>query len=219
MTVRNVFTKAVFISLVSHVTFFSIFSLSFGNRIPALDCAAVSFWGQLLSRSQVLQPASLGPRLKDSLRAKTAAGNDLILPKKNAASLDKPAPDAGLEPYQLKPALALSFAAQKPDFAEKPGVFLFTAKRKEPLLLFHPALPYGFNLYFKDRQVAHVELDFNIESKGRRTLITVKRKISSGNLEVDLLSARYIGHYLFIQHSRFLPDRWQTVKIDLSAHD
>jgi len=47
----------------------------------------------------------------------------------------------------------------------------------------------------------------------------IKRKISSGNLEVDLLTMRYIGHYLFIQQKRFTPNNWQTVKIDLSEKE
>ena len=83
----------------------------------------------------------------------------------------------------------------------------------------HPLLPHDFALYFKDRQIAHVELEFNFVSSRQPAVAVIKRKISSGNLEVDLLSMRYIGHYLFIQQTKFAPNSWRTVKIDLSAKD
>jgi hypothetical protein len=217
MTAKSIFTKTLFISLLGHITLFGIFSVSFGNRLPQLDYAAVYFWGQLLRNSQVLGPEpAVVSRLKPVLQLPVASENKLILPKGNTLAPDKVTTAAGSSAYRLKPALALSFAAQKSGFVDAPGTFSFTPKKREPLLLFHPLLPYDFTLYFKDRQIAHVELMFNIESRGRRSVIMVKRKISSGNLEVDLLSARYIGHYLFIQQSRFLTDKWQTVKIDLS---
>jgi hypothetical protein len=89
-------------------------------------------------------------------------------------------------------------------------------QQKESVLVFHPLLPYQLQLYFKDRQTVHIELMFNIISGRENKAIVVKRKISSGNLEADLLSLRYISHYLFIQRARFQPNNWQTVKIDLS---
>jgi hypothetical protein len=57
---------------------------------------------------------------------------------------------------------------------------------------------------------------FKVDSSGGRNSLEIKRKISSGNLEVDLLSMRYLSPYLFIQQNRFTPNNWQTVKIDLS---
>ena len=88
--------------------------------------------------------------------------------------------------------------------------------RRTQEILFHPLLPYSFPLYFKDRQVAHVELLFKILQDKLRSYILVKRKISSGNLEVDLLSVRYISHYLFLRQAAFAPGAWQVVKVDLS---
>lgn len=83
--------------------------------------------------------------------------------------------------------------------------------------MFYPRLPHYFNLYFRHRQAAHIELMFNISASATASSIIIKRKISSGNLEVDLLSIRYIGNYLFIEQSRFPHNTWQTVKIDLST--
>jgi hypothetical protein len=54
-------------------------------------------------------------------------------------------------------------------------------------------------------------------SGDKRNSILVKRRISSGNLEADLLSMRYISRYLFMQQRGFVPNKWQTVKIDLST--
>ena len=74
----------------------------------------------------------------------------------------------------------------------------------------------AIQLYFKDRQLAHIELAFNIISGQKINPVVVKRKISSGNLEADLLSMRYISHYLYIQQAAFPSDVWQEVKIELS---
>jgi hypothetical protein len=86
--------------------------------------------------------------------------------------------------------------------------------------MFYPRLPEHFLLFFKDRQVVHIELMYNVAPRYKTNVITLKRKISSGNLEADLLSMRYIEHYLFIGQTKFVKNKWQTVKIDLSAkHD
>ena len=83
--------------------------------------------------------------------------------------------------------------------------------------MFYPRLPPYFSLYFKDRQVAHMELMFKITSSLKNSSISIKRKISSGNLEADLLCMRYINHYLFVQQGIFTSGDWQAVKIELSA--
>ena len=41
----------------------------------------------------------------------------------------------------------------------------------------------------------------------------------SGNLEADLLSMRYINHYLSVQQQMFPVNKWQVVKIELSAQN
>jgi hypothetical protein len=79
----------------------------------------------------------------------------------------------------------------------------------------YPPLPYHFLLYFKDRQAVHIELEFNKISKGQNSSILIKRKISSGNLEADLLSMRYLEHYLLLQQSQLPSNEWQSVKIEL----
>lgn len=88
----------------------------------------------------------------------------------------------------------------------------------EPAFTLHPLLPYRFDLYFKDRQQVHIELEFSVTRSDSRNFVSLRRKISSGNLEADLLSMRYIGHYLFIQQARFSAGVWQPVKIEFSPH-
>lgn len=92
-------------------------------------------------------------------------------------------------------------------------------REKDSVVMIHPLLPYQLQLYFKDRQSVHLELAFKIISSGHKNYVIVKRKISSGNLEADLLCCRYLGHYLFIQQAKFVPGTWQTVKIDLSKEN
>jgi len=210
MVILGSLRKPALISIAAHVTLFGIFSFSFGNKVPAADYAPIYFWGQLLHGSQVM-PAALIPLPKT--RNDTA-----ILRKADTRALDKSDRDIGQLPrHYLKPSAGSILQTEKELFVEKLNLPVLSLKRKEPMILLHPVLPYDFVLYFKDRQIAHVELVFNISSGDKHNTITIKRKISSGNLEVDLLSSRYISHYLFIQQSRFPMDTWQNVKIDLSA--
>lgn len=212
---NQVFKKTIFISLLGHITVFSIFGFSFGNRIPNAEYARVYFWGQLLRNSQVNQPISREPALLSEQHFPAIAGSRLIF-----SAMRDPVTNLITErenDWLKKPPFTLAFNSGKEVFIEKPTNKVFSPRRKEQTIIFHPLLPYGFTLYFKDRQVAHVELMFKPVSAGIRNSILVKRKISSGNLEVDLLVLRYIGHYLFIQQPRILVNNWQIVKIDLSA--
>ena len=86
--------------------------------------------------------------------------------------------------------------------------------RQESSIMFYPSMPYHFLLYFKDRQTAHMEITFYISAEGK--ILGLKRKISSGNPEVDLLIMRNLTHFLNLFKTNLALDSWQTVKIDLS---
>lgn len=213
---NTIFKKTLFISLVGHLTVFSIFSFSFGSIIPKSNYPRVYFWGQLLRNPQVEQPfiPSRGGLTENRIKQI----RNFFLKQPDISVLDKAVKEQPLSArYYLKPPLSPALNTEKEIFVPQPKPPTFSFKRKEPTIIFHPLLPYSFALYFKDRQVAHVELMFKIASAGVRDSVVIKRRISSGNLEVDLLTMRYIGHYLFIQKAGFLPNSWQTVKIDLSA--
>jgi hypothetical protein len=184
--------------------------------MPRLDCSRVSFWGQILNLEKpLLRGAAL---INSPNQNKITPVKTFFLSKSGISVLDKVTRDSSfVSGYYLKPPLSLAFNTEKQPLFYKLNPVLFSSRKREPMIIFHPLLPHDFTLYFKDRQVAHVELMFNIVSTGKRNSITMKRKISSGNLEVDLLSMRYIGRYLFIQQARFTPNNWQSVKIDLSA--
>jgi len=209
---NSIFKKTFIFSLLGHITVLSIFNLCFGSRIPKIDYTGVSFWGQFLNKSELLQPQ---PKISTPTPKSSMWG---FTRKPDTSALDKTARDSILPiSFYLKPPLVLAFNPGKGAFIKSVSTFL-PVRKKEPEIIFHPLLPYSFTLYFKDRQIAHVELLFNIVSnKALRNAAVIKRKISSGNLEVDLLIMRYIEHYLFIQQARFTPNTWQSVKIDLSA--
>jgi len=211
-----VLRRTLFVSLLGHITIFSLFSFSFGNIIPKADYSRVSFWGQIFRIDEpLLTRAGL---INDPDQNKIKPIKAFFLSKSVIPVLDKATRASSfLSEYYLKPPLDLAFNTEKQPLFYKLNPILLSSRKREPVIIFHPLLPYGFTLYFNDRQVAHVELMFNIVSMGKRNSIVMKRKISSGNLEVDLLSMRYIGRYLFIQQARFTPNNWQTVKIDLSA--
>lgn len=204
----NIFKKTIFLSLLGHITIFSIFSLSFGNKIPKANHAQVAFWGAIL-RSSDLTPGFL----QAEHHVKLHLTPPLLMQIKDSGQETT----ALTSNYYLKPAITLEFNKDKLIFIQEQAVIPIVQARKRPQIMFYPHLPRHFLLYFKDRESVHIELIFNIISSGRTNSIAIKRKISSGNLDADLLVMRYISHYLFIQQGVFTTDKWQTVKIDLST--
>jgi len=199
---KAIFKNTVLFSLLGHLTVFSLFSFSFGNKIPKADYAPVVFWGA------VLRSADLMPRRDAVLKIKNPEFS-------SPAKVTKESPV--ISNIYLKPAINLAVSTQKLSFAPGPVAPLASGVRPEAVIMLYPQLPQNFLLYFQDRQVVHIELVFDIISGGKANSVTIKRKISSGNLDADLLTMRYISHYLFIQQAAFPQDSWQTVKIDLST--
>lgn len=223
--ITSIFKKSVFISLLGHLAVFSIIGFSFGVRIPKVNFVNVYFWGKIL-RSSDLTPPFLG--LTNSIKGRAGLTSarysqsidikDAFIRKQNTLLLDKTNKRSLLVfNNYLKPQANLAFNEEKIISTQKSIWGLPILKRKEPVIMFYPPLPYQVSLYFKDRQVVHIELMFNVISSGKNNSIVIKRKISSGNLEADLLSMRYISRYLFIQQAGFTPNNWQAVKIDLST--
>jgi len=203
--------KSIAISFIGHLAVLALFGFSFGKKLFGGGYSPVYFWGQLLNNSQIIKPEQISSALL----------NKMISVRADSLSLDTAAgeQDFVLERFYSKPNNGAILIREKelfyPAVPESPPII----RRQEPSILFHPALPYSFALYFQDRQVVHVELAYNIVPSGAINSIIVKRKISSGNLEVDLLSMRYINRYLFMQQARISPNQWRSVKIDLSAKD
>ncbi len=203
--------RTILISLAGHITLFSLFSFSFGPKIPQADFTNISFRGAILRVCDLTDTRNF---MIGNRRAAAAAK------KTETLLLDKINHESFLEVRDYaKPQVTLSSFENKAVFIKELRPRITLAPRKEPTIMFYPKLPYNFALYFKDRQIAHIELMFAVNPTAERNSVLIKRKISSGNLEVDLLSIRYIGHYLFIQKAAFAPTNWQTVKIDLSTLD
>lgn len=202
------FRKSIFISLSVHLIIFGMFTVSFSTK--PLNYADINFNGALLSKSD-LAKAMLNAGRQPTPGAFAA---QFLVNKSDIRRLDNARSAYNfIGKNSLKPAVSLAFNNDKIILSEK----LFSPKAPgQPSIMFYPGLPRYFDIYFKDRQFVHIELLFKIISKGPINAITVNRKISSGNLEADLLSIRYISQYLFLQQMRFPPDKWQTVKIDLS---
>jgi len=206
--IDSVYKKTICFSLLGHLAVFFLFSLSFGEKILKTNYAGVYFWGSFLLNSEL----TVGKQIPVQLTTKEnfAKQAEMVL-------LVKPSQDIPqlLNSY-LKP--QIFSLTQQEKLLSRPVSTLssYPKIKKEPLIMLYPQLPYNFLLYFKDRQVVHIELMFNIISQGKNNSVTIKRKIASGNLEADLLSMRYINHYLFVQQSRFMPNKWQAVKIELS---
>lgn len=205
---KSLFRNTMFISILGHVTVFSLFAFSFGNIMPKSNFAHVYSFGTILGKYDLI-PCS--PTVTTNVKRDFKTGF-------KTTPINNPKEEYPLvSEYYLKPQVRLSINEEKLAVTQKLAQAPFIKKRKEQVIVFHPHLPYHFLLFFKDRQAVHIELMFNIETSGGTNSISIKRKISSGNLEADLLSMRYISHYLFLQQTRFTADNWQTVKIDLST--
>jgi hypothetical protein len=206
--------KTILLSIACHAALFFAFSVSFGKKLPVTQHAAISFLGQLLDKEEITaKPAPQKMPKGAGSYALRAALQGSPSGLENSQFLKQYFLDTPVKPnFTLETALRKS-PASAPFFGE--GI---VKNKREQVIMFYPHLPYHFLLYFKDRQTAHIELSFQSASASRPRSLTLKRKVSSGNLEADLLSMRYIGHYLFVQRPGVLPDKGQTVKIDLSSH-
>ncbi|MFA6349599.1 MAG: hypothetical protein WCY12_01560 [Candidatus Omnitrophota bacterium] len=207
MTGNSYFKKTIILSFCGHLIFFSLFSLTFGPVLRGFSGMQINFWGSCLNSWEVaaMKPVEALRRYTRTFKISEKLLQDKTN-KQEALSL----------PYYVKPQNDISFTSRKEEYFAPKQVIPRELIRKEPVLILYPQLPYDFLLYFKDRQAVHIELMFNITSQGGTDSVIVKRKISSGNLEADLLSMRYINHYLFIQQKNLPKDKWQAVKIDLA---
>ena len=192
------------------MSLFAAFSLTFGAKIPSANFSSVAFWGDVLTSAEINRPYVSGERANTEAWAKGK-----LQPKRD---------DAGLNLRQglldgVKPQQPVAFLGRKIEPPQKLFSKFSPQRKKDQFIIFHPILPHNFFLYFTDRQVAHVELMFKAQPAGGHKPIMLKRKISSGSLEADLLTMRYMGHYFFIHQAVFSPEVWQTIKIDLSARE
>lgn len=217
---NGIIKKPLFVSLFVHLFLFSIVSVSLNPPGYSRHGISLSYLGTSVSpgsythapvHASTNSEGALIPFFgAEEIKALYQAGKGLLQARRKNMLAD----------YYLKPNLARGFTMAKSSYSEKIGQPYFLAQQKTPVFIFHPILPEGFNLYFKDWQSAHVELAYQISmADGSRILPVVKRKISSGNLEVDLLCKRYIANYLFAQRLSSGSSGWQVVKIDLSGKD
>ena len=205
--INSYFKKIVIISFCGHLIFFSLFSLTFSSKFYGFSGMQINFWGSCLNNWET------------AVIKQTAAIERYISPLKVSEKLFQAKPheqEAVSMPYYIKPQSSLSLVTQKIEYCAPKQAIPQALIKTEPVVILYPQLPYDFLLYFKDRQAVHIELMFDITSQGGADSVIIKRKISSGNLEADLLSMRYVSHYLFIKQKNLPKDKWQTVKIDLA---
>ncbi len=196
MTIR----RTLLISLAGHLVLFGLFGISFGKKLPQISLPHVFFWGRYAPAQGVIDRRPAPGPVVDSWLIPGAGGSR----------------DFSFGPAAPRKPAAFPFI-RKENFREQESGPPPAPKRSEDSITLHPVLPYGLTLYFKDREVAHVELAFRIVPRGLRNPVEITRKISSGNLDADLVTMRHMTHFLFIQQRSFAPNTWQGVKIDLST--
>ncbi len=198
--------KTLFFSFLGHLTAFSIFSFSFGDRLLRTNYPEVNFFGQILNSRIDLRNIDSQVQAKHKINIEKEG---YFVTQYKAYNKDA---ICGL---YYKPLSHISPLSSKLGVYKKVNSYALPPAQKQEVMLY-PKLPYQFVLYFKDRQVVHMEVLFNNMRSDSLGPIVIKRGISSGNLEADLLCMRYLGHYLFIKAQSFKPNYWHRVKIDLS---
>ncbi len=206
MILTAISKRSFLFSVFGHVFLFVVLSVSFGEKFFPVVPPGVYFWGDLLTRDDL--------SAKSNLKQFDPKDNFIPHPAipKVSAKIDFTLPLSG---SALKPAVAVSAYGQKSFLPIPVKAGQVPVEKRGAVVMLYPSLPYKFNLYFKDRQVAHVELEYKIVSTGKTSAVMLRRKISSGSLEADLLCMRYIYHYLSMQKDRLTADKWQSVKIEL----
>lgn len=202
----NALKKPLLFSLLSHAAIFGLFTFSLGYKLLNWDSSRVYFLGSLLNEKQFIAQS----RKQDTL---------LIYEERLPVKLPAIEKEAGRE-YGFsssKPTIAALSNQEKIPFSPPKVPLEFVKAKADASIMFYPEIPYHFLLYFKDRQVANIEIMFNLTPGKEANYINIKRRVSSGSLEADLLSMRYLSHYLFVQQNRFAPNKWQAVKIELRA--
>ncbi len=199
--------SAILVSVCSHCLLGALLVLSFGPRLKTLALPTASFWGAYL------RTEDLGGTLK-------RIGS--VRPRRQASASHLP-PASALPPGNLAGVFQKPFSPVPPSFprvACAPQAYVLPPPvRREAVLMLYPPLPQHFRLYFKDRQRVHIEFLVRMYAEAKTPSLVVKRKISSGNIEADLLSMRYLNRYLFEQRGRFSFADWEPVKIDLELKD
>ena len=195
---------AIFISLICHFFCFNNLELTFGNQSAAreVEFSKVFFLGAILEEEDYYSQSA--PKADYLInRLSTRFFNDML----NTESLPRHEICVDFQNYY-----PVNLSNKKIAYFE--DIPAPRISRQQPGIMFYPKIPYHFLIYFKDRQTAHMEVDFYISPKGK--ILNLRRKISSGNPEVDLLIMRNLTHFLNLVKSNFALDSWQTVKIDLS---
>ncbi|MDD4909974.1 MAG: hypothetical protein PHR44_04755 [Candidatus Omnitrophica bacterium] len=194
----------LFISLLWHGLCPLIFDTSFKKAYFAKQ-EPVVFLGSILSRYSPEPKAAVSSPQGRRLSSHRLPALDSIMENNLLAVLgDKPR----IQPPSYLPRLESALNPVDTDefFKERRGY--------QKALFFHPRIPYHFLLYFKDRASVHIELEFFLSAKG--DALEVRRRVSSGNLDADLLVWRHINHWLFLRREQLPRNLWQTVKIDLA---
>jgi len=208
------FKKSIVFSFLGHLTVFSIFVISFGNKLPSWGQTDINFWGNILHERDFAKP-DVG-----MLLARRMPAGPFLEQQLGGTTDPQVTADVSLTLTScfLKPISTSGFQDKKLSVINKPAILPPALKKKQEVVMFHPVLPYHFSLYFKDRQVVNIELMYKVTKHRRSSSVAIQRRISSGNLEVDLLAMRHISHYLFIQQDKLTPDLWQKVKIEFSPY-
>ena len=211
-TLRN----ALFISLIWHILCAGVIDPTLGKVLDDVHFPEVFFLGSILDSHDLvfLSKKERGDRqAKDPLYSRI----NLFNFKTSVLSERKGESFSSLIKYK-RPLFNLNYHPEE-KIITRPILdhSILDEYNKGSSLVFYPRLPYSFLIYFKDRQKAHIEFSFFISKEGVITFID--RKITSGNLEVDLLASRYINRHLNLIKGQFLTNTWQTVKIDLTRRD
>ena len=110
---KSILSKSVLLSFLGHLTVFSFFTFSFGNKLPNFDNSAVVFRGEILSSADLARPLV-------GFGIKPWQSKAIHVEQTNSPSLDNSVQGKGILILgQLKPQVILPVAQEKAIFIEK----------------------------------------------------------------------------------------------------
>ena len=221
LIINGGFSKIFSLSLAGHVLVLGIIGVSFTRR-SNLERPVIYFGPGLLRKYDLEKPAQVLAKRKLNIAAGRGAGIMAGRFKFMRLRPENPIFQAANERrarqdffYAGKPPAVYTSDDRKALSRFASGIPPWDASGNNPVFMY-PVLPEHLLIYFRDREKVHIELSFRIVSRNGIEQIEVKRKISSGSLEMDLLVLRQVNQYLLLQHNFFPLNIWQTVKIDFS---
>ncbi len=202
MYIENRFEKSILIAMFWHIICFSSVSFTFFVHPKTVyKSMKIVFLKPLLTKTDFYLENSYKDRRKHSPRLDTYLKQ---ISKPLHLSLEQNFSSAD------KPPITIDSFRDKPHILRHTFISALITKTEQRELYRPPMM--GRSLYFQDRPMIGIELNYRLSNSGRPMF--VQRLISSGNLEADLLMMNYLKRWIFFRTKE--NSDFNNIKFELS---